>query len=338
MNGLLEYSGLSTKLKAMKAKLLTEEDFIFLEEQKDISGIAVYLSKKENYRDIFAGENEEAIRRHRFEELVRTTLYTDYKKVYRFSHMEQKQFLKAYFMKYEIAVIKRTLRKCFGTKGEITDRGYVYSQSFEDKCSFDVKNMMAANSVDEVVGLLYGTVYYDLLNILNKKDDTGLFDYESVLDIFYFKALWKAGHKSLSKKDLLLIERCFGEEIDLINLEWIYRAKKYYTISPAQIYSLVIPIFYKLRKQDIIYLIKTDTEEDFLNTISKLPYIKKSGDILLNQGIESIYEERMEKIHKSDIKKNPNSIACVVSYFYQKEKEIERLVRTIENVRYSVKV
>lgn len=336
MNGLLEYSGLATKLKAMKAKLLTEDDWISLEEQDDISGIVSYLKKNENYRDVLVNENEETIRRHRLEELVRTTLYTDYNKVYRFSHMEQKGFLKAYFMKYEIAVIKRTLRKCFGN-GEITDRGYVYNESFEGKCSFNVKNLMAAQSVDEIVSLLYGTIYYDLLNILLKKGDSRLFDYESVLDIFYFKALWKAGHKSLTKKDLTLVQRSFGEEIDLINLEWIYRAKKYYTMSPANIYALVIPIYYKLKKQDIIYLIKTESEEEFLSTIKKLPYVRKFGDIN-NLGIEQIYEERMEKIHRSDIKKNPNSIACVVSYFYQKEKEIERLVRTIENVRYSVKV
>ena len=32
-----------------------------------------------------------------------------------------------------------------------------------------------------------------------------------------------------------------GSKIDLLNLQWIYRAKKYYNMKPADIYLLLMP-------------------------------------------------------------------------------------------------
>ena len=32
----------------------------------------------------------------------------------------------------------------------------------------------------------------------------------------------------------------------MLNIQWIYRAKKYFNLSPADIYALLIPIQYKI--------------------------------------------------------------------------------------------
>ena len=37
-----------------------------------------------------------------------------------------------------------------------------------------------------------------------------------------------------------------GSKIDLLNIQWIYRAKKDYNMKPADIYLMLIPIHYKL--------------------------------------------------------------------------------------------
>lgn len=336
MSELLEYSGLATKIKAMKAKLLTEADYYNLMEQGSIAGIVSYLKKTESYRKALAGENESAIRRHRLEELVRATLYSDFDKIYKFSHETQKAYLKAFFMKYEIAVIKKALRRCYGKVHNDYEIGIIRFPEFEKRSNIDLKQILLARNVDEVIASLAGTGYYNVLRMIWQKGDPGLFDYESVLDIYYFKSLWKASHKVLSKGDLDIIRKNYGQEIDLLNIQWAYRAKKYYKLSPAQTYSLVIPIYYKIKKQDILYLAKVESEEEFMQTIDRLPYIRKAGGID-NVNLEKMYDEKMKKLYQDGIRKNPYSIACIESYFYQKEKEIDRLIRVIECVRYSVK-
>ncbi len=335
MGDLLEYSGLATKIKAMKAKLLTDGDFVNLMEQGSIGGILSYLKKTDSYKNVLVNENESSIRRHRLEKLVRSTLYTDFDKIYKFSHAVQKAYLKAFFMKYEISVIRKALRRCYGRIQNDYQIGVIEIPAFERRSIINLKQIMTASSVEEVISALDGTLYHNVLKMIWQKGNVELFDYESVLDIYYFKSLWKAGHKVLSKSDLEIIRKNYGQEIDLLNIQWLYRAKKYYKLSPAQMYSLVIPIYYKIRKQDMLYLAKTESDEEFTQIINRLPYVRKAGGIE-NVNLEKMYDEQMKKLFQDGIRKNPYSIACIESYFYNKEKEIDMLIRVIECVRYEV--
>lgn len=52
--------------------------------------------------------------------------------------------------------------------------------------------------------------------------------------------------EDFEKSDLELFMRDRGSKIDLLNIQWIYRAKKYYNMKPADIYLMLIPIHYKL--------------------------------------------------------------------------------------------
>ena len=47
-----------------------------------------------------------------------------------------------------------------------------------------------------------------------------------------------------------------GSKIDLLNLQWIYRAKKYYNMKPADIYLLLIPIHYKLSTDQVKEMVR----------------------------------------------------------------------------------
>ena len=53
MGDLLEYSGLATKIKAMKSKLLREDDYINLAESGSIADVISYLKKIETYDEVF---------------------------------------------------------------------------------------------------------------------------------------------------------------------------------------------------------------------------------------------------------------------------------------------
>ena len=66
--------------------------------------------------------------------------------------------------------------------------------------------------------------------------------------MLYFKTVWKIKEKFFldrKKKDLT---QCFGTRMDMLNLQWICRAKKYYHLPEGEIYAMIIPISLHLEK------------------------------------------------------------------------------------------
>ena len=53
----------------------------------------------------------------------------------------------------------------------------------------------------------------------------------------------------LKKEDLELYERDCGSQIDLLNMQWILRAKKYYNMKPADIYCFIQQSFHAAVRQ-----------------------------------------------------------------------------------------
>ena len=48
-----------------------------------------------------------------------------------------------------------------------------------------------------------------------------------------------------------MLAQCFGTKMDMLNFQWICRAKKYYNLSEGDIYALIIPIQYHVTKKEI---------------------------------------------------------------------------------------
>lgn len=91
----------------MRGKLLKKQDFDRLSELSSISEFVDNLKKRENFADIFADVNPEDIHRGNLEKLLTYGIYRDFSKIYRFSNIDQRKFLKLYFIKYEVTMLKR---------------------------------------------------------------------------------------------------------------------------------------------------------------------------------------------------------------------------------------
>lgn len=113
---------------------------------------------------------------------------------------------------------------------------------------------------------LRGSFYYEPLRRLRDQGVTALFDYESALDSLYFIHLWKDMKKQLGRKELEAVSQCIGEKIDLLNLEWLSRAKEYYRLSDHAIEDFLIPVYYKLRKDQIRAMAQAASREEFLGS------------------------------------------------------------------------
>ena len=101
MGTLLSYSGLSTKIRAMQSKLMTEKQYGF----------------KELWTDL----DENSLHRGDIEKLLTHTIHQNFAKIYKFANPSQRTFMALYFKRYEIAVMKECLRRVFDKTREGLD-------------------------------------------------------------------------------------------------------------------------------------------------------------------------------------------------------------------------
>ena len=162
-----------------------------------------------------------------------------------------------------------------------------------------------------------------------------LFDYEMTLDLFYFSEIWKTKDKILKKKDLEEITAAYGNKFDLLNIQWIYRSKQYYHMSSPDIYALLIPVNYRLRKRDITALVEAENMSAFEAALSAT-YYGKHYEKLTPNTLEEMYSHIMNHVLSKEAKEDPYSIATIYCYLYHKEHEIDRLTTVLECIRYGV--
>lgn len=334
MGNILAYSGLVTKVRAMQAKLLTREDFEKIASMHSVPEIVAFLKEKPAYREHLAAMDESMIHRGNIEKMLVQSLYSDYIRLYRFAGMKQKKFLELYLKRYEMNVINYFLRIVFNHYELPFDLNYK-KEFFDNYSSLSIDRLVTSKNVHELVENLKGTEYYEALKRLDDAQDANLFDYDLALNLFYFTMMWKKRKNVLKKKELEIFTRDCGSKIDLLNLQWIYRAKQYYHMVPPDIYGLLIPVHYRIPLNLLKELVEAPTVDEFLKSLEKTSYVRKFGPAN-NRTIERIYKDCLYQLYLADRRSNPYSIAAVNTYLFLKEEELERLTTAMECIRYGL--
>ncbi len=333
---LLSYSGITTKVKAMQGRLISEEQFREMAALDSVPSAVDYLKRQPSYADIFAHIDDTMMHRGDIEKLLILSKYQDFTKLYKFSNLSQRKFLDLYFMHYEIAIVKRCLRNILGHQKTDLDLS-LYRDFFERHSHIDLIKLAEADTLDEFIADLSGSVYYDLILDLQEQDATSVFEYEMRLDLLYFKMMWKTSSKSLSKDDREFISSLFGNRMDLLNIQWIYRSIKHYALTPEQIKVLLIPFHYKLSQEQIDAMIQCHTIDEFFSVLKDTYYQRISTGLLSEQpDVESLYTHILDRIYRKKSREHPYSISIVDAYLYFKESEQRKLITVIEGIRYGL--
>ncbi|MCB6415767.1 V-type ATPase subunit [Faecalimonas umbilicata] len=334
MGNVMAYSGIVTKVRAMQAKLLTKEDFDNIAAMKSVLDIISFLKGKPAYSEFLNQMDESLYHRGNIEKILYQSLYNDYTRLFRFGGIEQKKFLKLYLKRYEVDVINYCLRIVFNHYDKPFDLNY--KKEFFDRYSqISIDRLITSQNIDELVDNLKDTEYYTPLKRLRDSGAATLFDYDLALDLYYFTTLWKSKRRILKKKELELFTRDCGSRIDLLNLQWIYRAKKYYHMLPPDIYTLTIPIHYRIHVDEFKALVEAPSADEFRKLMESTAYARKY-DFEQKKTIEQMYKECLYRLYIADRRNNPWSIASITTYLFLKEEEIYKLTTALECVRYGL--
>lgn len=199
----------------------------------------------------------------------------------------------------------------------------------------------------QVEALIYNSIREDYESIYRfcnplQRSALGLYEkqvqYENgvpQLDISYFTQVWKRIRAFRSFKMKLILREVFGTQIDWLNIMWMYRAKRFFGQSQAEIYDMLIPVHYKLKKSEIERMAEAQKMEEFLEIVQSTLYFK-GKDALIQLQDEVSYHQVMQRMYRSLCRKYPASLAPVFAYLYHKEQEIQKLTTTLEGIRYQV--
>ena len=144
------------------------------------------------------------------------------------------------------------------------------------------------------------------------------------VDIELWKKLYETSKNNRKLKELV------GTEIDVMNLLWIFRSKKFFDYSSEEIKEILIPIYYRLSPKEINRLLDVNYNE-FFSEINNTQY----GDII--QSETNIYYDFGEYQYKKCIhifRESSFDISIVIAYFYLLEFEIRNIINIIESIRY----
>lgn len=335
MRKLLSYSGISTKIRAMQSKLVSEEEIQELLQYTDIAQVTAWLKRTPEYSKVWNDLDENALHRGQIEKLLKASIFNDFSKIYQFANSEQRKFLDLYSRRYEIRALKAIMTNLFDHRDIDPVDVSPYREFFRKHSNLDLDKLSACTTMHEFVDALKGNEFYEPLSKIQNHDTALLFDYGMALDLYYFSMIWKVRKKLFSGKDLDQITKAYGAKFDLLNLQFIFRSRRFFQMAPADIYALLIPMNYKLKHEEITSIVEASSYEEARARFHKTYYGRKY-DHLSAHNLEDFYNYMLRSTLEKEARQDPYSVAMLYSYMYHKEHEVNRLTIAIECIRYGV--
>lgn len=329
-----QYTAITTKIRGMRGKLLKREDYIQLSYLSSEKEIAAFLKRHPGYETLLQEVDENKVTRTELEGLLNSSIYEDFNKLYRFANMTQRKFLRIHGITYEVAVLKKFLRRAFDVAEIYQEVGDEYLVFLSKHSKLDFEALRAARTLEQFREALKGSRYYYPLQLLERMTNPTLFDYETALDTYAFTAIWQEKNKLSNKKEQKTFEQIYGMQFDLLNIVFIFRYKKFYDLPAEQIASLLIPINYKLKPSKVTQLLQAESNDEFWQVVATTYYARYVADFKNERYLEELYERLMNEVIRGRAKEAPFSAASMYAYLHDKEEEVELITRLIEAIHY----
>lgn len=330
MNPYMAYYAVDTKITAKKSNTFDDKKLGSMMECDTVDQVTDFLRNKYGLANfINDAKSNTKLLRDDVETLLTRYMVNEVEEILHYFSGPYKAFLKVFLMKFEITDLVMVLRK-IARKEEVKgiSEHFVHSGNYS-KLPFE--KLAASKNVEQFIENLKDTPYYTSLKTVTGNDEIKReFHSEMKLQLLFYKTLMKKAVK-LDKKDFDTAREIIGTKIDFLNVQWIYRAKAYYDISPEQIliYSLQGGNRLKINiLKKLVYSKTIDELGQLSNKYMKYKIFGSEADIKknLDDGFFTYLYGR----------KNDTSIGKVLWYFYMLDKVVRDLITVTESIRYKL--
>lgn len=321
MGQLAKYSYTNAKIRAMASSLLDDATWIKLKASRDAAEI-VEILKATPYRELATSlEGPDQLET----ELLKNNVAMHRKVVEAMTTKTEKKLVETLLERYEIEQLKTALR-IWHKQAPVDLTNYLYAGRIRH--SIDFKKIAHAPSYEEIVFQLGGTPYvHALIKTRDRYQATGaLFYIEVALDMDYYYRLEDLV-EDLSKTDQKMAKTILGVEIDIENIHWLIRLRKYYSLNMGEILDWVIPGGARITKESMRKLYVADGLSELAAMISPGPYAPLK-ELLEDKG--QMLEQFLHEILNHQVKRAmagfPFTIGTILGYLDLKQDETACLI------------
>jgi V/A-type H+-transporting ATPase subunit C len=326
----------NAKIRAMLSYLITPSLFSRLLEAKDIYEIREEL-RGSLYKDVMEKVSRQELDLNILEkELIKYDLDI-YERIYLILNTKtEKNFVALLKQRYELEELKVVLRIWY-KKLPVELDDYILNR----KVSFDIdfKKIVLCQNIEEIILLLDETPYKKpLLKAREKfKERSSLFYLEVALDIDYYERLFECIDK-FSSVDKNIARKILGIEIDVENINWLIRLRKYYSLGMGEMLDWVIPGGGKIKKEKVREFYVSNGFSRVVEGLALGPYVKLKD--LVEENIyllENFLYEVLSRQIKRTLAGFPFTIGTVMGYLILKHRETQNLVSLFYAKAYGFK-
>ena len=331
--GSLSSNAILAKARSMYARKLTEDDYSELLKRRSVSDIVTYLRNETEYANVLEDLKENTVHRGQLEALLSKEFYARSSRLMRYASKSELDFYNLGVISGEIEILLNKIRTL---NSEIyTGYDLAIPEYLAKKGSFNIYGLINANTYDDILELVKGTVYYKTLIELKPKKDEPM-DYnilEVQLKRVYFKIYTdtiKRLYKGKKQKDLLNV---LYTMIELQNITKIYRLKKFFNATPAHIEETLFMEYSRMPKSVMADLIAAPDADSLLKKLSESQY-KFYVDEKEYVYIEYYAEKIKYNLAKRYMRFSTDAALVYMTYEIIFNIEIDNLKHIIEGIRY----
>ncbi|MCD8391346.1 MAG: V-type ATPase subunit, partial [Firmicutes bacterium] len=326
-----QYAAIAAKLKAMYAKTISDAEMAQLAEKQTVGEICDYLKSTEAYRDVLEDIDEENAHRGIIELRMKKKLMDDFFRIYEFSDRQFMTVMDFVFRRREVEFLKNEIHYIY-TKDERKPKPEAesaFESFFEKYTKIDKDAMQNAKTLDDCYAACKNTCYAEPLGrAANLNAD--FFTTGTLLDAYYFQLTRRDIKSKIPANHSKGIKRIIGTTVDMLNLLWIYRGKKYFNFANEMIFTYILNMPYRLTRETIKRLADSESVDAFLDAARKTPYAALFDGVEDGVFPEENYQYMEHKIAKSVFRLETDSPAAIIAYDRLKSYEIWRITIIIE--------
>ena len=326
MRDLATYAFINAKIRAMLSFLISPGLFSRMLEAEDIYKAMELLKEAPYYKNIIENTGKEITDLRIIEKQLIKNDLDIHRKIYRSIPGKIERELVSFFIeKYELEQLKVALR-IWNKKTPVNIDDFILGE----KISFDIdyKKIIYAPNIEEIIFLLDDTPYRrPILNARERfKEKGSIFYLEASMDVGYYSRLFSC-LESLSPRDKDVAKGIIGIQIDIENINWLIRMRKYYSLAAGEMLEWVIPGGSKINKENITKFYVTDGLTKIVDSVALGPYARIKDLIEENMSlIENFLHEVLLKEVKKALSGYPFTIGTILSYLILKNSETRNVV------------
>ncbi len=338
-NDLSKYGFLNAKLRAKLGNIISDDSLEDLKNNKNYPELIsllvekTYLSQDTNYTEVEKAE---------FQLFV--YLVMEYKSIYLSTNDKSlKKVIFKLMEKLEIENFKNLLR--IWVKKDVF--GIQEVNIYKDGICYDIdfNKILNSEDIDIFIDNLKKTPYYVYIknDIEEFRKSKSLFKLEIALDRNYYKDLFNS-LKLLTKKDMEIVNKFIGFEIDVENLLILLRYKNYYKMTPEVALDNIISEGWYLTKSFLSdFYSGEELNINFFKIFSSAPrYITDDITRKLNQELHLrnkmlLIEDMLQQVILTEARNRlsgfPFTIGIVIAFLLLKRMEVNR-IQSLLNLKY----